>query len=132
MNLKKVLMVVFMVICVLAVAGCGEEEKYNNAKKELVTITENYTFKNFKATEADKAVFEEAYKKAEAKLAEMEKYSSSETKLTNDYLQAKQNLERGKDNWNMRLAEYKEFQKAKANSNKTMRMPLPFEKYQMK
>lgn len=61
MNLKKILLVALMIISVLAIAGCGEEEKYNTAKKELVQITD--TFKTIKATDENKAKFEEAYKK---------------------------------------------------------------------
>ena len=64
MNLKKILLVALMIISVLSIAGCGEEEKYNTAKKELVQITD--TFKTIKATDENKAKFEEAYKKAES------------------------------------------------------------------
>ena len=79
MNLKKILLVALMIISVLAIAGCGEEEKYNTAKKELVQITD--TFKTIKATDENKTKFEEAYKKAESKLAEMEKFSKSPTTI---------------------------------------------------
>lgn len=130
MNLKKILLVALMIISVLAIAGCGEEEKYNTAKKELVQITD--TFKTIKATDANKAKFEEAYKKAEAKLAEMEKYSKSDTKLTNDYLKAKEDLKQKKDLWDTFLANEHELQKARANQFKTAPTPRPFAQYQMK
>lgn len=130
MNLKKILLVALMIISVLAIAGCGEEEKYNTAKKELVQITD--TFKTIKATDANKAKFEEAYKKAEAKLAEMEKLSKSDTKLTNDYLKAKEDLKQKKDLWNTFLANEHELQKARANQFKTMKHPDAFEGYELK
>lgn len=119
-----------MIISVLAIAGCGEEEKYNTAKKELVQITD--TFKTIKATDENKAKFEEAYKKAESKLAEMEKFSKSDTKLTNDYLQTKADLEQKKKLWNTFLANERELQKSRANQFTTAKTPRPFEKYKMK
>ena len=124
MNLKKILLVALMIISVLAIAGCGEEEKYNTAKKELVQITD--TFKTIKAT------VEEAYKKAESKLAEMEKFSKSDTKLTNDYLQTKADLEQKKKLWNTFLANERELQKSRANQFKTMKHPNVFEGYELK
>lgn len=127
MKLNKILLVALMIVSILAIAGCGEEEKYNNAKKELIQITS--TFKTIKATDENQAKFEEAYKKAEAKLAEMEKYSSSETKLTNDYLKSKEQLEQQKKLWFIFLAEHRELQKSRANQFKTMKMPVPFEEY---
>ena len=119
MNLKKILLVALMIISVLAIAGCGEEEKYNTAKKELVQITD--TFKTIKA-----------YKKAESKLAEMEKFSKSDTKLTNDYLQTKADLEQKKKLWNTFLANERELQKSRANQFKTMKHPNVFEGYELK
>lgn len=119
-----------MIISVLAIAGCGEEEKYNTAKKELVQITD--TFKTIKATDENKTKFEEAYKKAESKLAEMEKFSKSDTKLTNDYLQTKADLEQKKKLWNTFLANERELQKSRANQFKTMKHPNVFEGYELK
>ena len=130
MNLKKILLVILMIISVLAIAGCGEEEKYNTAKKELVQITD--TFKTIKANDENKAKFEEAYKKAEAKLSDMEKFSKSDNKLTNDYLKAKEELVQQKKCWESSLALEKELQKARANQFKTGKTPRPFEKYQIK
>ena len=121
MNLKKILLVALMIISVLAIAGCGEEEKYNTD-----------TFKTIKATDENKAKFEEAYKKAESKLAEMEKFSKSDTKLTNDYLQTKADLEQKKKLWNTFLANERELQKSRANQFTTAKTPRPFEKYKMK
>lgn len=130
MFLKRILLVALMIFSVLAIAGCGEEEKYNTAKKELVQITD--TFKTIKATDENVAKFDEAYKKAEAKLAEMEKYSNSDSKLTNDYLKTKKDLEQQKKTWYIFLAEERELQKSRANQFKTMEIPRPFGKYQMK
>ncbi len=130
MKLKKLLLIALMIISVLAIAGCGEEEKYNTAKKELVQITD--TFKTIKANDENKAKFEEAYKKAETKLAEMEKFSKSDTKLTNDYLKVKEELAQHKNHWNHALAEEREFQKAKANQFKTMKHPDVFEGFELK
>lgn len=130
MNLKKILLVTLMIISVLAIAGCGEEEKYNTAKKELVQITD--TFKTIKANDENKAKFEEAYKKAEAKLADMEKFSKSDNKLTNDYLKAKEELVQQKKRWESSLALEKELQKARANQFKTMKHPNVFEGYELK
>ena len=130
MNLKKILLITLMIISVLAIAGCGEEEKYNTAKKELVQITD--TFKTIKANDENKAKFEEAYKKAEAKLADMEKLSKSDNKLTNDYLKAKEELIQQKKRWESSLALEKELQKARANQFKTMKHPDAFEGYELK
>lgn len=130
MFLKRILLVALMIFSVLAIAGCGEEEKYNTAKKELVQITD--TFKTIKATDENVAKFDEAYKKAEAKLAEMEKYSNSDSKLTDDYLKTKKDLEQQKKTWYIFLAEERELQKSRANQFKTMKIPRPFGKYQMK
>lgn len=130
MNLKKILLVALMIISVLAIAGCGEEEKYNTAKKELVQITD--TFKTIKATDENKTKFEEAYKKAESKLAEMEKFSKSDTRLTNDYLQTKADLEQKKKLWNTFFANERELQKSRANQFKTMKHPNVFEGYELK
>lgn len=130
MNLKKILLVALMIISILTITGCGEEEKYNTAKKELVEITE--TFKTIKANDENKAKFEEAYKKAEAKLAEMEKLSKSDTKLTNDYLKAKEVLEHKRKLWNTFLANERELQKSRDNQFTTAKTPRPFEKYKIK
>ena len=130
MNLKKILLVALMIISILTITGCGEEEKYNTAKKELVEITE--TFKTIKANDENKAKFEEAYKQAEAKLAEMEKLSKSDTKLTNDYLKAKEDLEHKRKLWNTFLANERELQKSRDNQFTTAKTPRPFEKYKMK
>lgn len=130
MNLKKILLVALIIISILTITGCGEEEKYNTAKKELVEITE--TFKTIKANDENKAKFEEAYKKAEAKLAEMEKLSKSDTKLTNDYLKEKENLEQKRKLWNTFLANERELQKSRDNQFSTAKTPRPFEKYKMK
>ena len=130
MNLKKILLVALMIISILTITGCGEEEKYNTAKKELVEITE--TFKTIKANDENKAKFEEAYKKAEAKLAKMEKLSKSDTKLTNDYLKEKENLEQKRKLWNTFLANERELQKSRDNQFTTAKTPRPFEKYKMK
>lgn len=130
MNLKKILLVALMIISILTITGCGEEEKYNTAKKELVEITE--TFKTIKANDENKAKFEEAYKKAEAKLAKMEKLSKSDTKLTNDYLKEKENLEQKRKLWNTFLANERELQKSRDNQFSTAKTPRPFEKYKMK
>ena len=35
MFLKRILLVALMIFSVLAIAGCGEEEKYNTAKKGI-------------------------------------------------------------------------------------------------
>lgn len=130
MKLKKLLLVILMIVSVLAIAGCGEEEKYNTAKKELVQITD--TFKTIKATDENIPKFEEAYKKAETKLAEMEKYSKSDTKLTNDYLKAKEELEQKKKLWNTFLANERELQKSRANQFKKMKHPDVFEGFEIK
>lgn len=130
MNLKKILLVALMIISILTITGCGEEEKYNTAKKELVEITE--TFKTIKANDENKAKFEEAYKKAESKLAEMEKLSKSDTKLTNDYLKEKEKLEQKRKLWNTFLANERELQKSRDNQFSTAKTPRPFEKYKMK
>ncbi len=130
MYLKRILLVALMIFSVLAIAGCGEEEKYNTAKKELVQITD--TFKTIKATDENVAKFDEAYKKAEAKLAEMEKYSNSDSKLTNDYLKTKNDLEYEKKRWHSSLALNNELKRNKDLQFQTMKTPRPFGKYQMK
>lgn len=130
MFLKRILLVALMIFSVLAIAGCGEEEKYNTAKKELVQITD--TFKTIKATDENVVKFEEAYKKAEAKLAEMEKYSNSDSKLTNDYLKTKNDLEYEKKRWHSSLALNNELKRNKDLQFQTMKTPRPFGKYQMK
>lgn len=130
MFLKRILLVALMIFSVLAIAGCGEEEKYNTAKKELVQITD--TFKTIKATDENVAKFDEAYKKAEAKLAEMEKYSNSDSKLTNDYLKTKKDLEYEKKRWHSSLALNNELKRNKDLQFQTMKTPRPFGKYQMK
>lgn len=129
MKLKNLLLITLVLVSVF-IAGCGEEEKYNTAKKELIQITD--TFKAIKATDENVAKFDEAYKKAETKLAEMEKFSKSDTKLTNDYLKVKEELAQHKNHWNHALAEEREFQKAKANQFKTMKHPDVFEGFELK
>ena len=92
MNLKKILLVALMIISVLAIAGCGEEEKYNTAKKELVQITD--TFKTIKATDENKAKFEKeiliqkepVIKASEKVKIENKKRGNIENNSSNDFI----------------------------------------------
>ena len=78
-----------LLVLSLAVAGCGEEEKYNKAKNALIPQIEKTWNLNY--DKKDEA--EAAWKKIDAQVKDMEKLAQSETKLNNDLLKIKKEIE---------------------------------------
>ncbi len=85
-KLVKFLLMSIMVLATLAMAGCGEEKKYNEMKNALVPQINAA----MKLTDKDVNVLEKknaaAWADIKAKVAEMQKLATSDTKLNNDLL----------------------------------------------
>lgn len=78
-----------LLVLSLAVAGCGEEEKYNKAKNALIPQIEKTWNLNY--DKKDEA--EAAWKKIDAQVKDMEKLAQSDTKLNNDLLRIKKDIQ---------------------------------------
>ena len=104
-------MLLVLAMCLVMLAGCGEEEKYNTAKNEVLTLMdEGYKveMKNLEPlpyNELDQA-YNEAFEKHKAvedkiqsKLQEMEKLASKEVKLNNDLIELKRVVKEKDDEW---------------------------------
>lgn len=84
-KLIKILVVGLTILATLALAGCGEEKKYNEMKGQVVAMeaqladTKDLTDKGIQKHNAVK-------KDIEAKLVEMKKLAVSDTKLNNDFI----------------------------------------------
>lgn len=111
MKRLRILMMLALTLCIMVLAGCGEEEKYNTAKNEVLTLMDEaykVEMKNLEPlpyNELDKT-YEEAFEKHKAvedkiqvKLQEMEKLASKELKLNNDLIALKNTVKEKDDEW---------------------------------
>ena len=111
MKRLRILMMLALTLCIMVLAGCGEEEKYNTAKNEVLTLMDEaykVEMKNLEPlpyNELDKT-YEEAFEKHKAvedkiqvKLQEMEKLASKEVKLNNDLIELKKSVKEKNDEW---------------------------------
>lgn len=111
MRRLRILMMLALTLCIMVLAGCGEEEKYNTAKNEVLTLMDEaykVEMKNLEPlpyNELDKT-YEEAFEKHKAvedkiqvKLQEMEKLASKEVKLNNDLIALKNAVKEKDDEW---------------------------------
>ena len=111
MKRLRILMLLVLAVCVVMLAGCGEEEKYNTAKNEVLTLMDeayNVEMKDLDPipyNELDKT-YEEAFEKHKAvedkiqvKLQEMEKLATKEVKLNNDLIALKHAVKEKDDEW---------------------------------
>ena len=111
MKRLRILMMLALTLCIMVLAGCGEEEKYNTAKNEVLTLMDEaykVEMKNLEPlpyNELDKT-YEEAFEKHKAvedkiqvKLQEMEKLASKEVKLNNDLIALKNAVKEKDDEW---------------------------------
>ena len=111
MKRLRILMMLALTLCIMVLAGCGEEEKYNTAKNEVLTLMDEaykVEMKNLEPlpyNELDKT-YEEAFGKHKAvedkiqvKLQEMEKLASKEVKLNNDLIALKNAVKEKDDEW---------------------------------
>lgn len=111
MKRLRILMMLALTLCIMVLAGCGEEEKYNTAKNEVLTLMDEaykVEMKNLEPlpyNELDKT-YEEAFEKHKAvedkiqvKLQEMEKLASKEVKLNNDLIELKNAVKEKDDEW---------------------------------
>ena len=111
MKYLKIFSLVVLSVCMIVLAGCGEEEKYNTAKNEVLTLMdEGYKveMKNLEPlpyNELDQA-YNEAFEKHKAvedkiqgKLQEMEKLAVKEVKLNNDLIELKRVVKEKDDEW---------------------------------
>lgn len=116
-NRMKKLVVLGLVAGTLLFAGCGEEEKYNTAKNELLELskqssmiedqgidagmgsrftpvskykTEAEIYETLKKMDELESKQAEIQKKADEKIAEMEKLAKSKVELNNDFVNAKE------------------------------------------
>ena len=89
----------FLIVSTLAVSGCGEEKKYNEAKAKLQPLMEETIDMPFKSSKDVKAMQEymdkHAEKRAEVdqKLKELGELAKSDAKLNNDYQRFKKEFE---------------------------------------
>lgn len=111
MKRLRILMMLALTLCIMVLAGCGEEEKYNTAKNEVLTLMDEaykVEMKNLDPlpyNELDQA-YNEALEKHKAvenqiqdKLQEMEKLASKEVKLNNDLIELKKSVKEKNDEW---------------------------------
>ena len=111
MKYLKIFSLVVLSVCMIVLAGCGEEEKYNTAKNEVLTLMDEaykVEMKNLDPlpyNELDQA-YNEALEKHKAvenkiqdKLQEMEKLASKEVKLNNDLIELKKSVKEKNDEW---------------------------------
>lgn len=111
MKRLRILMMLALTLCIMVLAGCGEEEKYNIAKNEVLTLMDEaykVEMKNLDPlpyNELDQA-YNEALEKHKAvenkiqdKLQEMEKLASKEVKLNNDLIELKKSVKEKNDEW---------------------------------
>ena len=110
MKYLKIFSLVVLSVCMIVLAGCGEE-KYNTAKNEVLTLMdEGYKveMKNLEPlpyNELDQAYNEALEKhkvvenKIQDKLQEMEKLASKEVKLNNDLIELKKSVKEKNDEW---------------------------------
>ena len=111
MKRLRILMMLALTLCIMVLAGCGEEEKYNTAKNEVLTLMDEaykVEMKNLDPlpyNELDQA-YNEALEKHKAvenkiqdKLQEMEKLGSKEVKLNNDLIELKKSVKEKNDEW---------------------------------
>ena len=111
MKRLRILMMLALTLCIMVLAGCGEEEKYNTAKNEVLTLMDeayNVKMKNLDPlpyNELDQAYNEALEKhkavedKIQVKLEEMEKLASKEVKLNNDLIELKKSVKEKNDEW---------------------------------
>ena len=111
MKRLRILMLLILAMCVMMLAGCGEEEKYNTAKNEVLTLMDeayNVKMKNLDPlpyNELDQAYNEALEKhkavedKIQVKLQEMEKLAAKEVKLNNDLIELKKSVKEKNDEW---------------------------------
>lgn len=116
-NWMKLVLTSTLVAVILLTAGCGEQEKYNKAKNEVVTMMEEAkTMKVIEPTNVpkDSQTERDQYKKNFAelqkkhddanakiheKLTEMELYAKKETALNNDLLNLKSRVKDEEIRW---------------------------------
>lgn len=111
MKYLKIFSLVVLSVCMIVLAGCGEEEKYNTAKNEVLTLMDEahkVEMKNLDPlpyNELDQAYNEALEKhkdvenKIQDKLQEMEKLASKEVKLNNDLIELKKSVKEKNDEW---------------------------------
>lgn len=99
----KIAGVSLLIASTLAVGGCGEEKKYNEAKNKLQPLMEetiNMPFtssKDVKQMEADMAKHAEKRAEVDKKIQELGEIAKSDAKLNNDYQAFKKEFERKDD-----------------------------------
>lgn len=100
--------IVILLAATLAVGGCGEEKKYNEAKNALIPMIEECDSIKFDADsipQMEEALKQHEEKRAviDQKLKELEELAKSDAKLNNDYLEFKKQFEyQDNDIWKMR------------------------------
>mgnify|MGYP001198586566 CR=1 FL=1 len=98
----QVLLVALLIITALAMAGCGEEEKYNKAKNAFLAAEQQLV----KIDVTDITKHDALVKDLDTQIAAMQKIAVSETKLNNDLIQVKQKYEHDKQVWKDMKAEH--------------------------
>lgn len=99
----KIAGVSLLIASTLAVGGCGEEKKYNEAKNKLQPLMEetmNMPFtssKDINLMEADMKKHKEKRAEVDKKLQELGELAKSDVKLNNDYKAFKEDFERKDD-----------------------------------
>ena len=108
MKYLKFFSLVVLSVCMIVLAGCGEEEKYNTAKNEVLTLMDEaykVEMKNLEPlpyNELDQAYNEalEKHKAVENKIqGKLEKLASKELKLNNDLMELKKSVKEKNDEW---------------------------------
>ena len=96
----------------MLLAGCGEQEKYNTTKNEVLTLmqqAESIEVPDLQPLTMEQAnqAYEDTVKKHESvdkqiqdKLKLMEEYAVKETTLNNDLIALKRNIQEKNDTWN--------------------------------
>ena len=112
MKRMKILLLLVTAMCIMLLAGCGEQEKYNTTKNEVLTLmqqAESIEVPDLQPLTMEQAnqAYEDAVKKHESvdkqiqdKLKLMEEYAVKETTLNNDLIVLKRNIQEKNDTWN--------------------------------
>ena len=139
MKRMKILLLLVTAMCIMLLAGCGEQEKYNTTKNEVLTLmqqAESIEVPDLQPLTMEQAnqAYEDAVKKHESvdkqiqdKLKLMEEYAGKETTLNNDLIVLKRNIQEKNDTWNRITKQQIYIKKMADESAKSTLAPDPWQ-----
>ena len=120
-KLTKILVVGLTILATLALAGCGEEKKYNELKNQVLPQIKQLSDINADVpkTDFDKQLAEQM-KEIDQKINKMQEYANSETKLNNDLIALKKEYQTVVEKRKSANANYEFLAKMNREVSKTM------------